>query len=100
MWLYVFDPVWFVQCLGSNGRIPPLPRGYSQTLSSVIKAMLNLNVSKPDAMSSVINDTTNLNSLRCGHPQLNYCSTSDLNSLIKFSRLKSSEYWLILEKVR
>ncbi|KAG8219144.1 kinase-like domain-containing protein [Butyriboletus roseoflavus] len=26
-----------------NGRIPPLPRGYSQTLSSVIKAMLNLN---------------------------------------------------------
>lgn len=28
-----------------NGRIPPLPRGYSQSLSSVIKAMLNLNVS-------------------------------------------------------
>ncbi|KAG9309207.1 kinase-like domain-containing protein [Chiua virens] len=26
-----------------NGRIPPLPKGYSQTLSSVIKAMLNLN---------------------------------------------------------
>ncbi|TFY79583.1 hypothetical protein EWM64_g4429 [Hericium alpestre] len=26
-----------------NGRIPPLPRGYSQQLSSVIKAMLNLN---------------------------------------------------------
>ncbi|KIJ59716.1 hypothetical protein HYDPIDRAFT_162091 [Hydnomerulius pinastri MD-312] len=26
-----------------NGRIPPLPRGYSQALSSVIKAMLNLN---------------------------------------------------------
>jgi hypothetical protein len=28
-----------------NGRIPPLPRGYSSTLSSTIKAMLNLNVS-------------------------------------------------------
>lgn len=26
-------------------RIPPLPRGYSQSLSAVIKAMLNLNVS-------------------------------------------------------
>ncbi|KAI5997374.1 kinase-like domain-containing protein [Pisolithus albus] len=26
-----------------NGRIPPLPRGYSQALSNVIKAMLNLN---------------------------------------------------------
>ncbi|PSS35570.1 hypothetical protein PHLCEN_2v1481 [Hermanssonia centrifuga] len=26
-----------------NGRIPPLPKGYSPTLSSVIKAMLNLN---------------------------------------------------------
>ncbi|KAI6043381.1 kinase-like domain-containing protein [Pisolithus marmoratus] len=29
--------------LDRNGRIPPLPRGYSQALSSVIKAMLNLN---------------------------------------------------------
>jgi len=28
----------------SNGRIPPLPRGYSQGLSTLIKAMLNLNV--------------------------------------------------------
>ncbi|KAI9567210.1 kinase-like domain-containing protein [Boletus coccyginus] len=26
-----------------NGRIPPLPRGYSQTLASTIKAMMNLN---------------------------------------------------------
>ncbi|KAG1731939.1 kinase-like domain-containing protein [Suillus lakei] len=26
-----------------NGRIPPLPKGYSQALSSVIKAMLNIN---------------------------------------------------------
>lgn len=26
-----------------NGRIPPLPRGYSTSLSGVIKAMLNLN---------------------------------------------------------
>ncbi|KAG5645164.1 hypothetical protein DXG03_006788 [Asterophora parasitica] len=26
-----------------NGRIPPLPRGYSQTLASVIKSMLSLN---------------------------------------------------------
>ncbi|KAI0058716.1 kinase-like protein [Artomyces pyxidatus] len=26
-----------------NGRIPPLPRGYSQALSAVIKSMLNLN---------------------------------------------------------
>ncbi|KAH9970160.1 kinase-like domain-containing protein [Russula compacta] len=33
-----------------NGRIPPLPRGYSQSLSSVIKAMLNLNPSmRPSA---------------------------------------------------
>lgn len=28
-----------------NGRIPPLPKGYSHALSQVIKAMLNLNVS-------------------------------------------------------
>lgn len=28
-----------------NGRIPPLPKGYSPALSSVIKSMLNLNVS-------------------------------------------------------
>ena len=27
-----------------NGRIPPLPRGYSQSLSSTIKAMLSQNV--------------------------------------------------------
>ena len=27
-----------------NGRIPPLPKGYSQALTSVIKSMLNLNV--------------------------------------------------------
>ncbi|TFK62958.1 kinase-like protein [Pluteus cervinus] len=26
-----------------NGRIPPLPRGYSQALSAVIKSMLNIN---------------------------------------------------------
>ncbi|KDR84684.1 hypothetical protein GALMADRAFT_111919 [Galerina marginata CBS 339.88] len=26
-----------------NGRIPPLPRGYSQALTSVVKSMLNLN---------------------------------------------------------
>src|SRR5882757_5478205 len=38
------------ECLGSNGRIPPLPRGYSQTLSSVIKSMLNLNVREPGAL--------------------------------------------------
>lgn len=30
-----------------NGRIPPLPRGYSQSLFGVIKAMLNLNVRAP-----------------------------------------------------
>lgn len=28
-----------------TGRIPPLPKGYSPALTSVIKAMLNLNVS-------------------------------------------------------
>jgi NIMA (never in mitosis gene a)-related kinase len=27
-----------------NGRIPPLPKGYSHSLNQVIKAMLNLNV--------------------------------------------------------
>ncbi|KAH9033706.1 kinase-like domain-containing protein [Lactarius deliciosus] len=33
-----------------NGRIPPLPRGYSQALTGVIKAMLNLNPSmRPSA---------------------------------------------------
>jgi serine/threonine protein kinase len=33
-----------------NGRIPPLPRGYSQAITSVIKAMLNLNPStRPSA---------------------------------------------------
>ena len=28
-----------------SGRIPPLPKGYSSALSSVIKSMLNINVS-------------------------------------------------------
>ena len=28
-----------------NGRIPPLPKGYSHALGQLIKAMLNLNVS-------------------------------------------------------
>ena len=28
-----------------NGRIPPIPKGYSSALNQVIKAMLNLNVS-------------------------------------------------------
>lgn len=28
-----------------NGRIPPLPRGYSQALHQVIKSMLNVNAS-------------------------------------------------------
>ncbi|KAF7308525.1 Protein kinase domain-containing protein [Mycena chlorophos] len=32
-----------LSCLIRSGRIPPLPRGYSQQLASVIKAMLNLN---------------------------------------------------------
>ena len=27
-----------------NGRIPPLPKGYSPALTNVIKSMLNLNV--------------------------------------------------------
>lgn len=27
-----------------NGRIPPLPRGYSNALTQVIKSMLNINV--------------------------------------------------------
>jgi hypothetical protein len=78
--------------LGSNGRIPPLPRGYSQALSSVIKAMLNLNVSKPDAVCSTTNNIDALNSHRCDLQRLNYCSTSGSNSLTKFSRLKSSKY--------
>lgn len=30
-----------------NGRIPPLPRGYSQQLTNVIKWMLNQNVRRP-----------------------------------------------------
>lgn len=28
-----------------NGRVPPLPKGYSSSLTHVIKSMLNLNVS-------------------------------------------------------
>ena len=48
---YVRFKVSFSFCLShlsdSNGRIPPLPRGYSQALTSVIKSMLNLNVSLP-----------------------------------------------------
>jgi len=31
-----------------NGRIPPLPRGYSQALSNIIKAMLSQNVRHSD----------------------------------------------------
>jgi len=54
--------------------------------------MLNLNVSKLDAVSSVINDTNNINSPRCGRRLLNYCSMSGLNSLIKFLRLKDSKH--------
>ena len=33
----------------SNGRIPPLPKGYSPALTAVIKSMLNLNVSSTDS---------------------------------------------------
>ena len=36
--------VLFVDLALRNGRIPPLPRGYSSSLFGVIKAMLNLNV--------------------------------------------------------
>lgn len=38
--------------VGRNGRIPPLPKGYSPALSAVIKAMLNLNVSSCRRTSS------------------------------------------------
>ena len=35
-----------------NGRIPPLPRGYSQSLSNTIKAMLSQNVMSIRPVSS------------------------------------------------
>ncbi|KAF6748800.1 kinase-like domain-containing protein [Ephemerocybe angulata] len=37
-----------------NGRIPPLPRGYSQSLFGVIKAMLNLNPAMPPSAAQLL----------------------------------------------
>jgi NIMA (never in mitosis gene a)-related kinase len=37
-----------------NGRVPPLPKIYSQSLAGVIKAMLNLNVSVSLYMSDIL----------------------------------------------
>ena len=37
-----------------NGRIPPLPRGYSQALSNIIKAMLSQNVCPSDLSISTM----------------------------------------------
>ena len=42
--VFIFTSVGSMKSCGRNARIPPLPRGYSQALSGVIKAMLNLNV--------------------------------------------------------
>lgn len=39
-----FFSIYNTSSLFSNGRIPPLPRGYSQSLNTAIKSMLNLNV--------------------------------------------------------
>ena len=44
----------------SNGCIPPLPRGYSQALTSVIKSMLNLNVSVTQFISDYLLPTQSL----------------------------------------
>ncbi|KAG6811752.1 hypothetical protein H0H92_005949 [Tricholoma furcatifolium] len=44
-----------------NGRIPPLPRGYSQTLASVIKSMLSLNPAmRPSAAQLLQHDRLSL----------------------------------------
>ena len=64
----------------SNGRIPlPLPRGYSQTLTSVIKSMLNLNVSL--ARSSWVVVSHSAFSLPCGHPLLDSSNINDWSYL-------------------
>ncbi|KAK7026127.1 hypothetical protein VNI00_015702 [Paramarasmius palmivorus] len=44
-----------------NGRIPPLPKGYSQSLGAVIKAMLNLNPAmRPSAAQLLQNERLDL----------------------------------------
>ncbi|KAJ7066596.1 kinase-like protein [Mycena amicta] len=46
-----------LSCLIRSGRIPPLPRGYSQQLTSVIKAMLNLNPAmRPSAAQLLLHE--------------------------------------------
>lgn len=55
--------------------------------------MLNLNVCGPVTVSAIIGDRS-MNSPRCDHQQLNYYSTSVLNLPIKFSRPKSSKYFV------
>ena len=60
----------------SNGRIPPLPKGYSTALSGVIKAMLNLNVRSPMELETEPQYT---NSPPCVPLQLNYFNTNALN---------------------
>ncbi|KAF7309804.1 Protein kinase domain-containing protein [Mycena indigotica] len=46
-----------LSCLIRSGRIPPLPRGYSQQLSTVIKAMLNLNPAmRPSAAQLLLHE--------------------------------------------
>jgi len=43
-----------------SGRIPPLPKGYSSALSSVIKSMLNINVSHILPHQSTLNALANV----------------------------------------
>ncbi|KAF7308809.1 Protein kinase domain-containing protein [Mycena kentingensis (nom. inval.)] len=46
-----------LSCLIRGGRIPPLPRGYSQQLAGVIKAMLNLNPAmRPSAAQLLLHE--------------------------------------------
>lgn len=63
--------------LGRTGRIPPLPKGYSPALTSVIKAMLNLNVSE---LTRARYCDLRLSSLPCVPLRNNY-STTNVSSL-------------------
>ena len=63
----------------SNSRNPPLPRGYSQTLTSVIKSMLNLNVSLASSSRVVVSNFAF--SPPCGHLLLNSSNMNDLSYL-------------------
>ena len=66
-----------VYFFNKNGRIPPLPRGYSQALTSIIKSMLSLNVSFPNFLQIPV--TNSASSPLCARLPLNFSNMNDSN---------------------